>query len=68
MLYERFFQWLTFHKRRHCKHEEDIKIGTTMIEFGYFNEYREYNIFKCTNCGKKKKRPVEGRENRYIMM
>lgn len=52
MLYERFWQWLTFHKRRNCTHEWK-KIGSSS-ELLVYNLYY-YNHFKCSECGKKKK-------------
>lgn len=52
MLYERFWNWLTFKKRRECDHEFE-KVGTSSTMINYDLYY--YNHFKCSECGKKKK-------------
>lgn len=67
MLYERFWKWITRYERRHCKHENEVNTGKTKIEFGYFDECYEYDIFKCTNCNRKKKRSkLKERSGTYI--
>lgn len=52
MLYERFWQWLTFYKRRNCDHEY-VKVGSSSTMINY-DLYR-YNHYKCSECGKRKK-------------
>ncbi len=52
MLYERFWHWLTFHKKRTCEHQFE-KTGTSSEMINYNLYY--FNHFKCSDCGKKKK-------------
>lgn len=54
MLYERFFKWITFYKRRHCEHPEWVKYKESS-EIVYYDIFY-YDHFKCTECGKKEKR------------
>lgn len=52
MLYERFFKWITFYKRRHCIH--DFKKVSESREYKNYDIYYYQNL-ECTSCGKKKK-------------
>lgn len=52
MLYERFWNWLTFDKRRNCKHEWR-KVATSSKLIGY--QIYDYIHSVCDICGKKEK-------------
>lgn len=68
MLYEYFWNWLTFKKRRECEHEfVKTKQSSELMHYDIYY----YNHFKCSECGKKKKSLDSDKSNlssrNYIM-